>query len=345
MARTRTEFTTRTTPAENARSGSRPISAIALDLSGAGAPREWRREADEEAESYLMGRLAGLASLADKGGVDVISLDETFHAAGPRRRDDWLDGAVAASRLSRHTSTAQLVAAIPLARTKPDHLGGAIASVHRASAGRAGWQLAAGQVSPRAVDAVIQTWHRQQPRPQIVVPVHTALDAELAAARADVARLSVASIEEAHAARAAIRAAALEWGRGADDVQVLVDVHALISADRASAAARWDLLNSLEHAPQRYPLRSHGTAQDLVELWSSWVRRGAADGFTVIPASIPTDVVALVHEVIPALQAKGLRKPRGAAIDHALATSPSSAGLAPAASREGRGQATIRAGR
>src|SRR5699024_7429815 len=94
---------------------------------------------------------------------------------------------------------------------------------------------------------------------------------------------------------------------------VLVDVQALLSADAASAAARWDLLNSLETAPRRYPLRCHGTAADLVELWSTWVRGGAADGFTVIPASIPTDVVALVQEVIPALRAKGLRQPREAA--------------------------------
>src|SRR5699024_4575489 len=94
----------------------------------------------------------------------------------------------------------------------------------------------------------------------------------------------------------------------------------LISADAASAAARWDLLNSLEEAPKPYPLRSHGTAADLVELWSSWVRGGAADGFTVIPASLPTDVVALVHEVIPALRAKGLRKPRRAAAENVAAT-------------------------
>lgn len=258
-----------------------------------------------------MGRLAGLASLADKGGADLITLDETFHAAGPRRRDDWLDGAVAASRLARHTRSAQLVAAVSLGRTKPDNVGGAIASVHRASAGRAGWQLeTGGQVSPRAVDGVIQSWRGRQDRPRVVVPVRSAVDVELAAARGDVARVSVATFDEARATRAAIRSAAREWGRAADDVQVLVDVHVLISADAASAAARWDLLNSLEETPQRYPLRSHGTAEDLVSLWSSWVRGGAADGFTVIPASIPTDVVGLVQEVVPALEARGLRKAR-----------------------------------
>lgn len=323
MARTYRDISTpaaTASPAAGSTAPDLPISTIAVDLSGAGAPREWRRDGDEETEKFLMGRLAGLASLADKGGVDLITLDETFHAAGRRRRDDWLDGAVAASRLARHTTSAGLVAAISLARTRPDNVGGAIASVHRASAGRAGWQLETGaDVPPRAVDAVLRQWQGHQQGPRVVVPVRNTVDAELAAARADIARLSVATFDEARAARAAIRSAAQDWGRSPDDVRVLVDVHALISADAASAAARWDLLNSLEEAPKRYPLRSHGTASDLVDLWSSWVRGGAADGFTVIPASIPTDVVALVHEVIPALQAKGLRKPREAAAESVAA--------------------------
>ncbi|UFU01950.1 LLM class flavin-dependent oxidoreductase [Ruania suaedae] len=305
-----------------------PTSLISLDLSGAGAPREWRRAEDSDAESFIMGRLAGLASLADKGGVDLLTLDETFHHAGVRRRDDWLDGAVAASRLSRHTSRATLVATVPLGSHRPEHVAGAVASVHRASAGRAGWQLevaASGARSLRAVESVITGWPTAQrgsavaARPQVVVPVRTSVDGELAAARADVARLSVATLEEARAARTAIREAAVEWGRDADDVQVLVDVHTLISADAPSARARWDLLTSLEEQPRPVPLRSIGTATDLADLWAQWVHAGAADGFTVIPASVPTDVVALVQDVVPLLQARGLRGPRAAAVETAAA--------------------------
>ncbi|QOR69450.1 LLM class flavin-dependent oxidoreductase [Ruania alkalisoli] len=303
-------------------------SLISLDLSGAGAPREWRRAEDSDAESFIMGRLAGLASLADKGGVDLLTLDETFHHAGVRRRDDWLDGAVAASRLSRHTTGATLVATVPLGSHRPEHVAGAVASVHRASAGRAGWQLEvaeSGARSLRAVESVINGWPTAPrtsagtSRPQVVVPVRTSVDGELAAARADVARLSVGTLEEARAARAAIREAAVEWGRDADDVQVLVDVRALISADAPSARARWDLLTSLEEQPREVPLRSIGTASDLTDLWAEWVHAGAADGFTVIPASVPTDVVALVNEVVPQLEARGLRKPRTATVQTAPA--------------------------
>ncbi|TDE89694.1 LLM class flavin-dependent oxidoreductase [Occultella glacieicola] len=303
-------------------------SLIALDLSGAGAPREWRRTEDSEAESFIMGRLAGLASLADKGGVDLLTLDETFRVGGPRRRDAWLDGAVAASRLARHTRTATLVAAVPLGASRPEHVAGAVSSVHRASAERAGWQLETAPVngtSARAVDAVINSWVTPQRdtrsgsarssgaaesgrrAPIVVIPVRNAVDLELAAARADVARLSVATLEEARTARTAIRNAAAEWGRNPDDVRVVIDVHVVISADRPSARARWDLLNSLETAPRTAPLRSIGTAADLVDLWAEWVHAGAADGFTVIPASVPTDVLALVQDVVPALAARGLR--------------------------------------
>lgn len=309
---------------------------IGLDLSHAGAPREWQRERNAETEQFIMGRLAGLASLADRGGVDLIALDESFRLGGQRRRDAWLDGALAASRLARHTTRAALVATVPLGVAHPEHVAGAIASVHRASAQRAGWQLPidarAHGTGARAVDEVLGAnvalpRRRTVPdapaqvRSAVVVPVRSAVDAELAAARADLARVSVATIEEARAARAAIRQAAAEWGREPADVKVLVDVHTVISADRPSAQARWDLLSSLE-LPEGLPaLRTIGTAQDLATLWNAWVQAGAADGFTVVPASVPTDVVALAQEVLPALADLGLRTPA----PHASSTSTGAA--------------------
>lgn len=311
-------------------------SLIALDLSGAGAPRAWQRDQDTETEQFIMGRLAGLASLADRGGVDLIALDETFRLGGHRRRDAWLDGALAASRLARHTTRSALTSTVPLGVTSAEHVAGAIASVHRSSAQRAGWQLEVGATGQgtgaRAVDAVLNApvakakrrpvsdGPRPEPvRPAVVVPVRGPVDAELAAARADVARLSVATLEEARAARQAIRAAAVEWGRDARDVRVLVDVHTVLSADRASAQARWDLLSSLELAPGLPALRTIGTAEDLATLWNAWVEAGAADGFTVIPASVPTDVVAVVQDLIPVLETLGLRE-RLAEPDRPLAT-------------------------
>src|SRR5690606_25816070 len=49
-----------------------------------------------------------------------------------------------------------------------------------------------------------------------------------------------------------------------------------------------------------------GTSAGLADLWQEWIAAGAADGFTVIPASVPTDVLAVVTELIGELTARGL---------------------------------------
>lgn len=300
----------------------RSATLLGLDLSGTGAPRSWAGHGDSEAEAFIMGRLAGLAALADKGGVDLLTLDARFRLGSGRRRDDWLDGALAASRLGRHTERLTIASSVPLGVTDAAHVASAVASVHKATSARAAWQVEGGgrPLSARAVDGVIEAL--AAPRisrrtgsdangrpPQVVVSVREPLDLELAAARADVARIRVATLEEAAASRAAIRQAARDWGRNPDDVKVLVDVHAVLGADQQGAAARAELLDLLDTESQPDPglLRLVGTAAALADLWQEWVQAGAADGFTVIPASVPTDVLAVVTELVPALTARGLR--------------------------------------
>jgi alkanesulfonate monooxygenase SsuD/methylene tetrahydromethanopterin reductase-like flavin-dependent oxidoreductase (luciferase family) len=299
-------------------------SLLALDLSGTGAPRSWAGSGDSESEAFIMGRLAGLASLADKGGVDIITLDSSFRLGSGRRRDDWLDGALAASRLGRHTSDLTVAASVPLGVTDAAHVASAVASVHKATEGRAAWQVEGGSrpLSARAVESVIGALaaprvSRRTGRDvnakaaQVVVTVRQPLDLELAAARADVARIRVATLQEAVAARTAIRQAAADWGRDADAVRVLVDVRAVLAADDDGARARADLLaildNESESGTDPSLLGFVGTSAGLADLWQQWVEAGAADGFTVIPASVPTDVLAVVTEVIGELTARGLR--------------------------------------
>lgn len=299
---------------------------LGLDLSSTGAPRSWAGSGDSESEAFIMGRLAGLASLADKGGVDLITLDATFRLGSGRRRDDWLDGALAASRLGRHTSNLTVAASVPLGVTDAAQVASAVGSVHKATEGRAAWQVERGTrpLSARSVEAVINALaaprvSRRTGRDvnaraaQVVVTVREPLDLELAAARADIARIRVATIEEAVAARAAIRQAAAEWGRDADEVRVLVDVHTVLGADDDGARARAELLTVLENESEREAdaslLSFVGTSAGFAQLWQEWVDAGAADGFTVIPASVPTDVLAVVTEVVDELTARGLRAP------------------------------------
>src|SRR5699024_1158860 len=236
-----------------------------------------------------------------------------------RRRDAWLDGALAASRLGNHTGGAIVASSVPLGVTSNDQVASAVASVHRATDGRGAWQVegpSAHVSGSGSVDAVVNQLRSPAvsrrtgavaagPAPAVVVRVDSDVDVEIAAARADVARLRVDSVEEARNLRAAIRTAARDWGRDADDVKVLIDVHTLIAPDAARAEARGELLADLGFAPAPGLLQTAGPAHELARLWQNWVRAGAADGFTVIPASVPTDVVALVAEVLP-----DLRRPR-----------------------------------
>lgn len=312
---------------------------LGLDLSGTGAPRSWAAGGDDDDSAFIMGRLAGLAGLADRGGVDLLTLDATFRVGGVRRRDAWLDGALAASRLGRHTGAAVVAVSVPLGVTGTGHVASAVGSVHKATDGRAAWQVegASRPLAARGVDAVVAELDtpRQHRRtgavsgattPGVVVTVREPLDLEIAAARADVARLRVGSLEEARVARESIRQAAGDWGRDPDDVRVLVDLHAVLGVDREGARARADLLAVLDpdDAPvASYPLSVVGTATDLVDLWQEWVEAGAADGFTVVPASVPTDVLAVVTEVVPLLERRGLRAAPAAA--RKVATAPAAA--------------------
>src|SRR5699024_2474323 len=75
-------------------------SVLAVDLTSTGAPTAWQRDRDPETESFIMARLAGLAKLLDRAGTDLIVTGAPFRLGGRRRRDDYLDGALALSRRS-----------------------------------------------------------------------------------------------------------------------------------------------------------------------------------------------------------------------------------------------------
>src|SRR5699024_3502847 len=94
-------------------------SVLAVDLTSTGAPTAWQRDRDPETESFIMARLAGLAKLLDHAGTDLIVTGGEFRLGGRRRRDDYLDGALALSRLGQHTGSVRLAASIPLAGNTP----------------------------------------------------------------------------------------------------------------------------------------------------------------------------------------------------------------------------------
>ncbi len=49
-----------------------------------------------------------------------------------------------------------------------------------------------------------------------------------------------------------------------------------------------------------------GTAKDIADAMEEWFLAGVADGFNVVPAKSPVDVVDFVDKVVPELQRRGL---------------------------------------
>jgi alkanesulfonate monooxygenase SsuD/methylene tetrahydromethanopterin reductase-like flavin-dependent oxidoreductase (luciferase family) len=144
--------------------------------------------------------------------------------------------------------------------------------------------------------------------PAVVVRADSSLAAQAAGRLADVARIEALDAQDARTLRREIRRAAVEAGRDPDDVKVLIDVVALVSHDAAAARARRDLLGDLSTGePAWVRTLSHlGSTAQLTDLLEAWVSDEVVDGFTILPGSLPHDLRALVGEVVPQLQQRGL---------------------------------------
>lgn len=116
---------------------------VGVDLSAAGArPGSHRARGLQSPRSFDGRRFVDLVRRADAGGVDLVTLDESFLLhPGRSRLTGRLDAAVAAARVAPLTTRVGLVAAVETVHVEAAHVAGAITSVDRESAGRAGWQV------------------------------------------------------------------------------------------------------------------------------------------------------------------------------------------------------------
>lgn len=135
---------------------------------------------------------------------------------------------------------------------------------------------------------------------------NSSASAAVAGQHSDVVRLRVRTIAEATARRTEIRAAAAAAGRNPDDVRVLIDAITVIGQDASSAVFRADLLRDLSDETVNETLTIAGTARGVADEIAAWHAAGAADGFVLIPGSLPTDAVAIASELAPELALRGL---------------------------------------
>ncbi|MFD3503348.1 LLM class flavin-dependent oxidoreductase [Streptomyces sp. NPDC058676] len=82
-----------------------------------------------DADSYV-----ALARLAERGGLDFVTLDDSFARPGP-------DALRVLSRVAPATSRVGLVPTVTTTHTEPFHVQAAVATLDWVSGGRAGWRL------------------------------------------------------------------------------------------------------------------------------------------------------------------------------------------------------------
>lgn len=287
---------------------------LALDLSGLGAPSVDRDfAAGLPAEQANLVRLAAYARTAHKGGVSFVTLGESFRlrADAAPRRNAWLDPVVAARRISPSAGGTGLVPTVQLGRSD-SAVAAELAQFNRKTGSWAGLQVAGDVTSPLPElgdlleDLIRTTTQRSPQRPTVVLPLAEEAQLPAAGELADVVRLREADLSWARELRYAVRTAARAAGRG--PVKVLVDVRTVIAADHDSARARADLLTDIAGGDASWSgaLEAIGTIGDVVTTIEKWLEAGAADGFVILPGSIPADVSRLLRGVIPALRARGL---------------------------------------
>ncbi|MFJ9738655.1 LLM class flavin-dependent oxidoreductase [Streptomyces sp. NPDC101166] len=276
----------------------------------------------DQAEAADAGRHVELVRLAERGGLDFVTLDD-----GPGR-----PGTDAPAVLSRAAAVTHRVGLVP-AHTGPFPVRAAVAAVAalaRISRGRAGWRIdapAAEDGDRRAPAPPEALWREADAeeaagagdvsgpeegrwgseaasgRPVRVVDATEGHARAVAARYADVALVRAANSAQARAVREELRAAAAEAGRDPGSLRVLAGL--LIDLGEGEHAAEPGHGGGGPRHSALGPLYRGGPV-DLAELIGAWHREGAADGFHLTPVEPRRDLERLVNGTVALLQHRGL---------------------------------------
>ena len=120
--------------------------AVALDGGG-------HHPAAEATDPFDAGHWARLVGEAERGGLDLVTIEDTF--GPPRRRDPVTarpDAALVAARVAPLTRHTGLMPVITTNHTEPFHVASITSTLDHVSRGRAGWQV---RVSVRPEEAAL----------------------------------------------------------------------------------------------------------------------------------------------------------------------------------------------
>lgn len=176
---------------------------VAVALEGAGwHPAAWREAAARPDELTTLGYWRDLVLAAERGGVDLVTIEDSFVLQGdeaggaasepgtaPEPVRGRLDALLVASALAPLTTRIGLVPTITTTHTEPFHVATGVQTLDHASEGRAGWRV---QVGTGAAEARL-FGRRDVPdlsTTELLAPENAALLADVFVEAADVVEVA-----------------------------------------------------------------------------------------------------------------------------------------------------------
>ncbi|MGW7253419.1 LLM class flavin-dependent oxidoreductase [Streptomyces sp. NPDC054834] len=250
--------------------------------------------------TYDAGSHVELARLAESGGLDFVTLDDTFARPDP-------DAFAVLSRVAPATHRIGLVPTVAATHTEPFHVRDAVAALDRVSRGRAGWRIDVSPDEGEVAETAARLWDSAPGSPQghpvRVVDATEGPAVATAARHADVALVRAADPRQVAAVRDRLRASAAESGRDPGSLRVLAGL--IVDLGDGEHAAEPGHGGGGPRQTVRGPLYRGGPV-DLAELIAAWHADGVADGFHLTPAEPRRDLERLVNGTVALLQHRGL---------------------------------------
>ena len=145
-----------------------------------------------------------------------------------------------------------------------------------------------------------------QGQPLVTVLAHATVPYELAAQSADLVYITPTATNSAESIISEVRAAESRKERTLAPLQIIGELVVFLGKTEADAKARKAQLDSwLGHEYQSDAQIFVGSAEQLADVIESWSVSGI-EGFRLRPASLPYDLNAIVDDLVPVLQRRGI---------------------------------------
>lgn len=310
--------------------------------------RGWRHPDTPAFPATDVKAFIAVAKELERGLFDGIFLSETTGVMpGPAEAymqdsmvNESLDPTLLLAAVAAATQHIGLITTASTSLTQPGSLARLLASLHRLSHHRAGWNMVTSRFETEAgnfgldpevlrsperykvatefIRSARKIWDAKFPASAPVAgipPAHPVIiqagmseeAKDLIAQQADL-MLSPGGMRQAHVTRAGIRERAQKAGRNPDSIVVLALLPGVLVAEtRSEAEAQLREFTALLHPAERQQNSIlAGTPRDFADLIEEWLDQEATDGFAIGFPYLQGPVAAFTRLVIPELQRRGI---------------------------------------